>query len=84
VPDLDSPARALAAFYEGKEASVALGHVLIWISAGLFTAFGLRLHRAAATPQNAQGPLPAIVLASGITAAAALCLAFAFTGVTSF
>jgi hypothetical protein len=84
VPDLSSPALSLTVFYAGKGLSIAVGHVLIWASAGLFTLFVLRLWSCSLSKQDGQGALPAIVLVSGIAAAAAVCLAFAFTGVASF
>jgi hypothetical protein len=83
VPDLDSPAEALAAFYAGKVASIALGHGLMWVSAVLFMAFVVMLYRRAQTAEDCHYALPTILLASGLTAAAVLCLAFAFTGMAS-
>ena len=84
VPDLGGPAPALAAFYAGKEISVAIGHVLVWASAGIFLWFVLRLYRRVVDRQDGGRALPAIVLVSGIVGAAMLCLAFAFTGIASF
>ncbi len=84
VPDLDAPTPALAAFYAGKGISIAIGHVLIWISAGTFIWFVLRLYRYAESREEGLQALPALVLVSGILAAAILCLAFALTGIASF
>jgi hypothetical protein len=84
VPDLNSSAPALAEFYAGKGLSITVGHVLIWTSAGIFARFVLRLCRSSLTMQHGQGALHAIVLVSGMAAAATLCLVFALTGVASF
>lgn len=83
VPDLDAPAPALTAFYAGKGISIVIGHVLIWISAGAFIWFVLRLYHFAENREEGLQALPALVLVSGISAAAILCLVFAFTGIAS-
>ena len=84
VPDLNAPSPALAAFYEGKEVSVATGHLLMGASAGVFLWLALRLYRCMVERQRGGRTFQAIVLVSGIVGAASLWLAFAFTGVAAF